>query len=399
MFPEAAARFDLTIDDTDSAQGLMTQGPAQRPIKLQRLAPGQSAGPARPQNPRPPFPYASLDVTFTNPITQGTLAATLTLPPAKPNAPARHPAVVLISGSGPQDRDGTILAHKPFWILADALTRAGVAVLRVDDPGVGQSTNPYGTNGREGTTERYVDDVMAAVNFLATRPEIDPKRIGLIGHSEGGLIAPLCAARNDPANPAVAFVVMLAGTGVPGREVLSAQLSAINRAAGLSEAEIKTARDIQLKALDLAASDRSEDQLRAELKELADEISTGDKSLDDRQRQALLGPALAQPWVRAFVRLDPRPALRKVRVPVLALQGSDDLQVVAAVNIPEITRALLDGGNPDVTIAVVPRLNHLLQPIGDGTLAEYATIETTIDLSALDTIVQWVVKRAGPAAP
>jgi hypothetical protein len=392
--PEAAAaRFALKLDATGTAaSGVMQQGPASIPLTLKRLAPSDEPGLKRPQTPRAPFPYTSEELTFTNAATSGTLVGTLTLPEARFAKDGKHAAVVLVSGSGGQDRDSTIFGHKPFWVLADALTRAGVAVLRVDDPGVGKSSNPYGPNGREGTTEKYVLDVFSAVAALRARSDIDKARIGLIGHSEGGILAAMAAA----AGPSeVRYIVMLAGTGVRGDEVLTSQQMAINRASGMPDADLARSEKLQRQALALAASDKPEAELREALAKLAEDSMTGDKSIDDQQRKALTGPALLQPWVRAFVRLDPREFLRLVNVPVLVLNGSLDVQVVPSINVPGIAAALAEANNPDVTIRIMPGLNHLFQPASTGLVSEYGTIETTLAPEALEEITRWVTRRAG----
>jgi len=404
----AAADFALKISrDGRTAEGTMTQGGARLPITLKRLESGQAAAVLnRPQHPKAPFPYEATDVTFPNPDTGGTLAGTLTFPRADANTRAKLTAVVLISGSGPQDRDGTILGHKPFYVLADALTRAGIAVLRVDDPGVGASTNPYTSHGSKlpPTTDVFVTDALAAVAFLKEQPRIDPARIGLIGHSEGGVIAPMAAVRSKD----VAFIVMLAGTGVNGREVLVSQLAALDRASKTPMQEAHQGAAFQAWLLELLASDLSDEQLKATLAKLAADGGTDTLRFNHPQRTALLDPTTISPWLRSFVKLDPALALRQVSVPVLVLQGGLDCQVVAEVNLPAITRALLQPriGTPvpDVTVRLLPALNHLLQPAVSGAPDEYAAIETTIDPEALSTIVQWTVARAAsippaPAAP
>lgn len=394
--PEAAAAvFNLAVDnEAGTAEGTMTQMGSMMPIKLVRAKAGEDLRPKRPQTPVKPYPYKSEDVTFDNSVSKGKLAGTLTIPddkwlrPTKDGKSQRHAAVVLISGSGAQDRDSTVFGHQPFAVLADELTREGIAVLRVDDPGVGGSTNPY---GNAGTTELFVKDVLAAVEYLKTRGEIDPLRIGLIGHSEGGVIAQMAAAEN----PEIAFIVMLAGTGVNGREVLQSQLAAMNKAAGMTDEDNRKSLELQAAALNLVAKDLPTHQLLPRLAELARDKLAAPESMTEQQQAALLGPSLASPWVRAFVKLDPREALRKVKCPVLVLNGSLDLQVLASVNVGPIAAALMQAGNPDVTIRVMPGLNHFFQPATTGSINEYATIPTTIDNSALDEIGDWVKRKVG----
>lgn len=342
---------------------------AQPAVQAAAHAPA-STFPERPQTPKPPFPYAVEDVVFDS-APGVRLAGTLTLP----KGPGPFPVAVLISGSGPNDRDETVFGHKPFLVLADDLTRRGIAVLRYDKRGVG------GSSGRAPgvTTADFAVDARAAVAFLKTRKDIDPRRIGLIGHSEGGVIAPMVAA----GDPSVAFVVMMAGSGVPGDELLVAQNRAILTAMGGSEAALAAAEQTNRKIYEIAKSDVSD----ADAQGRVETILVG---LGQAPAQAHVGAAqAASPWIRWWLRYDPRPALTKLRCPVLALDGSKDLQVVAAQNLPEIRKALKD--DPDATVLELPGLNHLFQTAGTGAVGEYAQIPETIAPIALTTIGDWVV--------
>ena len=325
----------------------------------------------RPQTPKPPFPYRGEDVSFDS-APGVRLAGTLTLPEGK----GPFPAAVLITGSGAQDRDETIMDHKPFMVLADALTRRGIAVLRTDDRGFARSTGDFA----KATTEDFAADAEAAVGYLAGRPEIDAGRIGLIGHSEGGLIGPIVAARD----PRVAFVVMLAGPGVPTRELMTAQREAVARTAGLLPEAV---------ARNEAVIGRVEAAL-AQGKDAAQAETDAAKVLTDAGMPAA-GAAqtvrqLSSPWFRWFIAYDPRPTLRKLRVPVLALNGDKDVQVVAAQNLPSIREALKD--NPKAEVVELPGLNHLFQTADTGAPSEYARIEETIAPAALGLITDWVAK-------
>jgi len=366
-----AASFEGKVaGDRKSISGQWLQNGGQLPLKLERT-PQAVVAPKRPQTPQPPFPYRAEEVSYTNPESGLKLAGTLTLPPGE----GPFPVAVLITGSGPQDRDETIFDHKPFLVLADALTRRGVAVLRVDDRGVGGSQPGDFFNA---TTADFATDVAAGVAYLRGRKDIDPARVGLIGHSEGGVVAPLVAAKD----PRIAFVVLMAGTGVPGDQILPRQYHDIYVASGASEA----AAAKQASAIAAAnAIVRSEpDQTKAQPL-LAKILTEGSGA----QNAKALTDLMNSSWYRAFLALDPAKALSQVRAPVLAINGEKDTQVAAAVNLPAIKAALV--GNHDVTTLAPPGLNHLFQTARTGAPSEYAAIEETIAPSALATIVDWTV--------
>jgi uncharacterized protein len=357
--------------------GTFTQNGIGVPFRLTREA---NTGPPRPQEPKPPFPYQSEDVTCHNGEIK--LAGTLTLP----YAPGPCAAVLLISGSGPQDRNEEIMGHKPFLVLADHLTRAGIAVLRMDDRGVGESTG----SRIDATSDDYAEDALAAVAYLAQRPEIDPERIGAVGHSEGGLIAPIMAIRSEQ----VAFIVLLAGTGVPGEDIILRQIELINRADGLPEDRVAAAVEAQREIFSLVRQDVSEADLRARLVEIMK-----DQAEPGTPEELLLGKAredariVLTPWFRHFIEFDPRAVLRKVEVPVLAICGEKDLQVDPKQSLPEIAKALDEAGNADVTVWEMPGLNHLFQTAGTGSPAEYYAIEETFAPAALETLADWITSR------
>jgi pimeloyl-ACP methyl ester carboxylesterase len=363
-------------------KGEFTQGGQGFPFTLAR---GETPPPPRPQEPKPPFPYEEEEVSYTN--GEITLSGTLTFP----SEGRPFPAAILITGSGPQDRDETLLGHKPFLVLADHLTRAGIAVLRVDDRGVGGST---GSNS-ESTTMDFATDVRAGISFLSGHAEIDPGKIGLIGHSEGGVVAPLVAADSEN----VAFVIMMAGTGVTGREVLAHQNRLIARAAGASETAIDGIVVELEKAIDLIVAEADEQALSEQIGALL--VAQG-VSLPAEERDAAIASAMEQmtsPWFRTFFLLDPRVALRRMKSPVLVINGSKDLQVDAEQNIPEIRKALEESGNDDVTIEVLEGLNHLFQQAETGAPGEYFTIEETINPVALERMSGWITERFLSAAP
>lgn len=370
--PVAHGRFEgARSADGQTWTGAWSQGAASLPLVLTRAAStAEPAGPARPQTPVPPFPYAAEAVTFANAGAGITLAGTLTLPAGA----GPFPAVVLLTGSGAQDRDETIFDHRPFAVWADALTRRGVAVLRFDDRGVGGSGG--GTTGE--TSEDFATDAGAAIAFLRTRPDIDAARIGLMGHSEGGTTAPLAVSQGAPA----AFVVMIAGPAVPGADIITEQAARLAQAAGASPDQVAQTRRVQGEVM--AAVARNKDDGPAAAREAeAVLVAAGQPSA---QAQAGVR-ALSSPWYRWFASHDPAPALAGLHVPVLAIYGGKDLQVPADQNAVALARI-----QPAAEIVVLPGLNHLMQTAGSGLPGEYATIEETIAPVALTTVGDWILR-------
>lgn len=367
--------------DLATLNGTWKQGAGEWPLVLKRVKDkAEIKPPPRPQNPKKPYPYREEDVSYDNKVQGDKLAATLTIPPG--NGP--FPAVVLITGSGPQDRDESLMGHKPFLVLADYLTRHGIVVLRADDRGVGESTGDFSA----ATTADFATDTEAGIAYLKTRAEVNPKMIGLIGHSEGGVIAPMIAARN----PDVAFIVMLAGSGVPGDEVLVAQAELITEASGKSHEEAMKAGAKERDVLNLMKQHPDNDTLEKELREeLKGEAS-------EEEIQAVIRQ-FKSPWLRYFISYDPATALRKVTCPVLALNGSKDLQVPPKQNLPAIRKALGAAGNKNFEVDELPGLNHLFQTAKSGAPAEYAEIQETMAPVALEKIANWILKvNSSPAS-
>ncbi|MEJ2110247.1 MAG: alpha/beta fold hydrolase [Acidobacteriota bacterium] len=355
-----------------SIDGTFTQGGASFPLVLNRIEDTSALERRRPQNPEKPYPYDEEDVVYENGSAGINLGGTLTIP----SGSGPFPAVVLISGSGVQDRDESILGHKPFLVLADHLTRNGIAALRSDDRGIGKS----GGDPNLATTADFATDAEAAVAFLETRPEVDKKKIGLIGHSEGGLIAPMAASRNDH----ISFIVMMAGTGVPGDEILEEQVRLILEASGVRGAELEEAVRIQRESLALIKEEKDPEKLQKSLQEkLAGQMPEG---LLKNQLNAI-----NTAWFRYFLEYDPADALKKVRCPVLAIGGEKDLQVPPGQNLPAIRAALQEGGNSNFKVIEFPGLNHLFQTAGTGHPNEYGEIEETISPVVLDTISDWIL--------
>jgi pimeloyl-ACP methyl ester carboxylesterase len=382
--------------DGQELAGDLKQAGQTFPLTLKRVAKVKES--RRPQVPQKPYPYEEVQVSYDNKKGGVHLAGTLTVP--RDRGP--FPAVLLITGSGPQDRDETVFGHKPFLVLADYLTRRGIAVLRVDDRGVGGSTG----NVRDATSADFADDVLAGVEFLKGRKEINPSQIGLIGHSEGGIIAPLAASRSRD----VAFIVLLAGTGLPGDEILYLQAAAILKVMGADAEPLAQQKALQQRMYAVLRQEKdnaaAEPKLRAALKEFAAQLAKDAKKEktgpEEKQGVVEVMPVLEgqlqmvlTPWFRHFLDFDPRPVLRKVTCPVLALNGEKDVQVDARANLKAIEAALREGGNKDVTVQEFPNLNHLFQTCKTGAVSEYGTIEETLAPVVLDTIAKWVLKRTG----
>ncbi|PHN05534.1 alpha/beta hydrolase family protein [Flavilitoribacter nigricans] len=364
--------------------GNFQQGGAVIPLELGREAQEKPVI-KRPQEPEGPLPYREEEVTYDNAEAEGvTLAGTLSLPVGD----GPFPAVILISGSGPQDRNEELLGHKPFLVIADHFTRTGIAVLRFDDRGVAGSTGDF----KAATSQDFASDVRAGISFLQKRTEIDRQHIGLVGHSEGGLIAPIVAADN----PDVDFIVMMAGPGVNGTEILLLQQQLIARAEGASEEEIERTRKASMKMYEDIRKTKDLERTKKELVEYVkkelDRLSEQEKSglgdLDKLAKQQV--ETLSGPWFRYFLSYDPQPTLKKVSCPVLAINGSKDLQVDAEQNIPMIEKALKAGGNKQFTTRVLPGLNHLFQHSETGRSSEYGQLEETFAPEALDLMTDWI---------
>lgn len=381
--PEANwPKWSLTIGEDGSAEGVLRQSGGEFPTAMRLAGEDEDTGPSLPQEPKPPFAYRTEEVRIDTEAGH-TLAGTLVLPDSAAFRPP-YATAVFITGSGPQDRDETLLGHKPFAVLADHLARRGIASLRCDDRGFGESTGDFAS----ATTLDFVQDARDQVRFLTGRDEVGT--IGLIGHSEGGLAAPFVAAGNDD----VDWVVLLAGTGVPGREILIEQTRAIQLAGGAEGDfldEQSTSQNVIFDAL-LAGDDETlNDELRSLiiLQMQANGVEPNDELVAGmiEQQRAML----TQPWFKTFLTLDPRPTLAKVTQPVLVLNGELDLQVLPDQNVPEIEAAL--GHNDDVEVRVLPGLNHLFQPAETGAPGEYASIEITFDPGALEIISGWIRRR------
>ncbi len=358
--------------------GTWTQGPSM-PLALKRIDPQgvQALQPKRPQEAAIAAsvpPYAASEVHFANTGAGIELAGTLTLPQGK----GPFPAVVLVHGSGPNLRDEEIFGHKLFLVLADHLSRQGIAVLRYDKRGLGASSGNY----QGATTFDFAADAAAAVNYLRTRPDIKLHQIGMIGHSEGGLIAPLAAARD----PQLAFIVMMAGPGVRGDLLLTEQIALIAKAVGTSEVQIAATRALNRQLFGAISTSATPEQGAQRAKAILDKAQA-DGALSAADAAAQLA-RFSSAWFHTLLSYDPAPTLERVRQPVLALNGERDLQVPAKMDLDALRLALRH--NPRAQVMELPGLNHVFQTARTGAPTEYGVIEETLAPLALSTISDWI---------
>ena len=359
--------------------GSLQQAGQEFPLTMRKVSAEEGpTGPSRPQTPQPPFAYQVEEVAY--PSGDITIAGTLTVP----SAAGPHPAALLLTGSGAQDRDETIFAHKPFAVIADRLTQAGYAVLRVDDRGVG------GTGGStpDATAALLVQDAAAGVAFLRARDDIGA--VGLIGHSEGGMIGPMLAAQDD----GIAFVIMLAGPGISSRDILLAQGRTGYEAAGATGPVLEDLLVLHAAALDAVGAEP--DVIAAAVRALLEaQLALVGQAMREEQLAAHLA-VFQSPWFESFVGIDPADYLPAVQAPVLAVIGELDFQVPPSSNLPALQAHF--AAHPDATVEQLASLNHLLQTAQTGLLDEYAVIEETIAPAALERVVDWLEERIPQAA-
>lgn len=374
-------------DDGSAVDGEWRQGRNSFPLKIVRLdhAPDLS----RPQDPKKPYPYIEEQIVFANPRASVELAGTLTYP----ETGGPHPVVVLISGSGPQDRDEAIMGHRPFLVLADHLTRRGIAVLRFDDRGTGKSTGDFS----QALTTDFADDVLAAVEYIKTRSQLDSRRIGLVGHSEGGLIAPMVSAQSKD----VAFLVLLAGVGVPMDQLLYRQSADMLKVMGATAEIIEEQNATQRRIFEIVLKETDSNQMKQRVRDILEEHMS---ELSPEQMKAMgISKAhvesqvqmVSSPWFRNLLSIDPGVFLRKVQVPLLAINGKKDVQVAYQENLDAIHSALNEGGNSQVTTKAFDDLNHLFQKCKTGATSEYGTIDETFNPAALNAVSTWIRKTCG----
>lgn len=380
QIPMIHASYKGKLNSDNTINGTFTQG---MPLPL-NLKKGEASRPKRPQEPQPPFPYRNEEVTVRNEQDGINLAGTLTLP----EKGTKFPAVVMVTGSGAQNRDEEIMGHKPFFVIADYLTRNGIAVLRCDDRGTAASQGTHAT----ATNEDFATDTEAMVNYLRSKKEINAKKIGIIGHSAGGIIAFIVAAKD----PSIAFVVSLAGAGVRGDSLMLKQVELISKSQGMPDAVWQGMKpSIRNRYAILQQTDKTPEELQKEL--YADVTKTMSpeqlKDLNTIQQLSAQISSMTSPWYLHFMRYDPAQDLKKLKCPVLALNGEKDIQVDATMNLAAIQERITGNGNKNVTVKAYPNLNHLFQTCEKGTLAEYGQLEETINPEVLEDIIEWIRKQ------
>ncbi len=365
--PSAQGYFEGAVNAEGSIEGSWVQAGLEFPLILIR-SDEESASLRRPQDPVPPYPYRSQVVNFENPEAGIILEGTLSIP----EGDGPFPAVVLVSGSGPQNRDEEILGHRPFLVLSDALTRWGIAVLRYDDRGVGRSQGDFAS----ASSEDFAGDALSALNYLKNRPETDESLTGLAGHSEGGLIGIYLGERN----PDISFLVLLAPSVLPGDRQLILQNELLMRASGLSDAQIEANSAINRRLYDLALVDGDEDQIVSRMTDVM--LSAGLSAADARAQAA----GLRSSWMRFFLSYDPSAEINSLTMPVLALFGGLDVQVDARANSEPIRSETIE-------VRVYPGLNHLFQTAETGLPSEYGSISETMNPQVLEDIADWILSR------
>ncbi len=372
--------------NNDTVTGTFNQGGMPFPLVLSRTIKKELL---RPQEPKAPYPYSVEEITFANTKEKIELAGTLTFPKGRESAPA----VILIAGSGPNDRDETIFGHKPFWVLADYLTRQGIAVLRFDKRGVGESEGEYFI----ATTQHFTDDVEAAINYLKTRKEIDPSKIGLIGHSEGGVIAPMVATKNKD----VKFIILMAGLGVTGTELVLTQQQHLFNKTSATQAEKDTLNQILIDIYSKATLWTEYVGTTQERNELKEDLSVMWRKMPLEIRTKVPEESfivktvdnISSPWFRHFLKIRPSEYIEQLTIPVLAINGQNDTQVEYQSNLNKIESVLKKANNKHYTIKSYPHLNHLFQESTTGELDEYAKIEQTMSPTVLSDIANWIKQQ------
>lgn len=376
--PTIGASYQGELKTDGKLHGSFTQG-LPFPLVLEK---GEVEKQKRPQEPQPPFAYKTEEITFENKTAGITLAGTLTLP----QTGNRFPAVVLITGSGAQNRDEELMGHKPFAVIADYLTRHGIAVLRFDDRGTAKS----GGNFNTATSIDFATDVAAALHYLKGRKEINPQKTGLLGHSEGGCIAFMQAAKDKE----IAFVVSLAGPGVKGDSLMVKQGEAICKSQGMTDAVWQVQAPVFRKQYALIAESNDIEKLRKDLYDNLISTIPVPMKVDEKVQKNMKAQIdiMTTPWYIQFIKYNPTNDLRKITCPVFAINGEKDIQVDATMNLKAIEAQIKSNGNKKVTTKTYPGLNHLFQHCRQCTITEYGQLEETISPEVLKDVTNWIVE-------
>ncbi|MCI4671369.1 MAG: alpha/beta hydrolase [Bacteroidia bacterium] len=378
LFINYTGKYD---PEAKSISGTFVQGMGAVPLNLSY---GTTKA-ERPQTPKAPFPYSVEEVKVENVVENFKLAGTLTTPEGK----GPFPTVILITGSGPQDRDETIFEHKPFWVIADAFSRNGIAVLRMDDRGIGESEGDF----KSATSKDFARDIQSGIEFLKTRSEVDQSKIGLVGHSEGGLIAPMVASIES----SVSYIVMLAGPGLPGDEILITQQEAYLEKSGFEKELVAKNKELSRKIYQIILKTPDNDEALQKVNDQTSELLSSFTE-EDKASLGIVGDNLesrtkpmTSPWMRYFLETDPKPFINEADIPILALFGGKDIQVLASPNLAAL--ASLMESNPEFSSKVYPDMNHLFQKAETGLVTEYGQLTETFSEQVIKDMIGWIKEQ------
>ncbi len=376
--------FEGMVDlDKNTFDSEFRQGPGKFPLLFQKV--DMLPIVARPQEPKKPYPYREEQVEYEHKAAGIKIAGTLTYP----DSGGPFPAVILLSGSGPQNRDEEIFGHKPFLVLSDYLTRHGIAVLRSDERGVGGTTGTF----KGSTTGDFTEDALAGVAYLKSRDEINPEWIGLAGHSEGGMMAPIAASKSSD----IAFIVMMAGPGIAFNDVILGQYELGWKKMGLSDEDLELNRSWYKRVSEITSMDINNEEIREKVMQLYEDLNEEERTRLNKTPERIEGEIehLTEPWWRYATTYNARATLMQVKCPVLAINGSKDMQVAAQENLATIEEALQAGGNGNFLVKELEDLNHLFQTADTGDETEYSKIEETISPVAMILIANWILQQVG----
>jgi hypothetical protein len=373
LFDAAGITFTGKWNEKQEIEGTFMQNGQNFQLVLSRENTA-AVKPNRPQEPKAPFPYGIEEVTFENTEDKIKLAGTFTYPQTK----KPYPVVILISGSGPQNRNSEILEHQSFWVIADYLTRNGIGVLRFDERGIGKSEGDFAN----ATSFDFATDVEAAVAYLKNKSGVDIRKIGLIGHSEGGMIAPIVASRDK----SISFIVLLAAPGIPCSELLIEQNYLVGKTQGMSEEQLQEAQKVNQSLYTILKSKESNEAIKPKLKAILEQSRLTDS---DAQLHQMLSP-----WFRTFIQYEPAVYLEQLKCPILVLNGEKDIQVAAHSNTNGIKIATNKGKNKKVELKIYPQLNHLFQTCTTCSVDEYGSLEETFSPLVLNDIKNWIFLSA-----